>query len=73
MTAAYHLILWLALTFGRPEGTAQAPAGVCPPIIKAAHRYHGILVSYEDASGDFFIRNGRRCRLFTQGFLESIK
>lgn len=52
-----------------PEGTAR----LAPDIIKQAHRYHGILISEEDAKGYFFVRDGVRCRLLTDAFLASYR
>lgn len=38
-------------------------SGVVSDRVKALHKYHGIWVSYQDSSGEYFIRKGRRCPL----------
>ena len=61
------LALWLLLT--QPDPVALPNCGVASQRVKLAHRYHGILWSIEDPSGEqFFIRKGERCKLFTQAF-----
>ena len=65
---AFVLILLLASTVDTaapPDWTAR----LAPHIIKQAHRYHGILISEEDAKGHFFVRDGVRCRLLSDAFL----
>jgi len=34
---------------------------------KLAHQYHGIWFSTHDNSGDWFERDGVRCKLYTEG------
>jgi hypothetical protein len=34
---------------------------------KLAHQYHGIWFSVHDRTGDWFERDGKRCRLYTKG------
>ena len=68
LITALVLILLLASTVDTatpPDWTAR----LAPGIIEAAHRYHGILISEEDAKGHFFIRDGVRCRLLSDAFL----
>jgi hypothetical protein len=36
--------------------------------VVTAHRYHGILLSYEDETGSYFMRDGQRCRLYSNAF-----
>ena len=44
-------------------------AGVASDKIKAAHAFHGILSSEMDEKGErYFIRQGRRCKLYTEPF-----
>ena len=46
--------------------------GVASPIVKAAHKYHGIKHSQFDEFGfGYFYRDSQRCRLFTRAFLKS--
>ena len=42
---------------------------VAPPQFRQAHKYHGILHSYWDAEKKdwYFLRNGKKCRLFGYG------
>ena len=48
---------------------AQAgECGIASDKDKAAHVYHGILVSQEDETGAYFFRDGKRCRLYTDAF-----
>jgi len=66
-------LIYLAALFGllASDPTVQEhPAGIARPIVRAAHRYHGIQTSYEDATGLYFYRDGRRCKLFTKEFSE---
>jgi len=55
----------------------QAQAGECGIVtdrkVLAARAYHGLLISYEDETGEYFLRNGKRCRLFTDAFLKKWK
>ena len=39
---------------------------------KLAHQYHGIWFSTHDRTGDWFERDGKRCRLYTKGCEEYI-
>ncbi len=62
----------LALLITTDVAPATPPewiARLAPEIIKQAHKYHGILVSHEDSKGHFFVRDGIRCKLFTEAFL----
>ena len=66
-------LIYLAALFGLLASdpvVQEHPAGVAKPIVKAAHRYHGINISHEDTTGLYFYRGGKRCRLFTEGFLK---
>ena len=66
-------LIYLAALFGLLASdpvVQEHPAGVAKPIVKAAHRYHGIKISHEDATGLYFFRNGKRCRLITEGFIQ---
>jgi len=62
----------LHLAIFGPSGNAKLPIepGVASAKVKAAHRYHGILLSYEDETGFYFYRNKKRCKLFTSAFLK---
>ena len=65
-------LIYLAALFGLLASdpvVQDHPAGVARPIVRAAHRYHGITISHEDATGLYFYRGGRRCNLFTKAFL----
>lgn len=62
----------LILTAASDLSSSAYPDLICrvaPEIIKRAHKYHGILVSYEDSKGHFFLRDGVRCKLITNDFL----
>ena len=71
----------IILTFGilaRPCISQSIPeagdliARVAPDIIKQAHRYHGIDTSIMDSDGRlYFYRGGKKCKLFTEGFLKN--
>ena len=41
-------------------------------IIIAAHRFHGINLSFCDEEGYFFIRNDKKCKLFTEKFMRRV-
>ena len=43
------------------------------PKVRAAMKYHGILFSSRDelTKKSWFIRDGKRCRLFTEAFLKN--
>ena len=60
-------ILWL--WSADPGPGAIAEIGIASEKDKAAHRYHGILVSHEDKTGSYFYRDGERCQLYTKAFL----
>ena len=71
-----YLSAFLSLFFYDPVVIADHHAGMARPIVKAAHQYHGldahnngVQYSIEDATGLYFYRGGKRCRLFTKGFL----
>ena len=64
-----YLAALVGLFFSNPA-VQDHPAGIARPIVRAAHRYHGIQVSHEDATGFYFYRGGQRCLLFTEGFLK---
>jgi hypothetical protein len=66
--AAIALAL-LITTNVAPATPPEWIARLAPEIIKQAHKYHGILVSYEDSKGHFFVRDAVRCELFTEAFL----
>lgn len=50
-------------------------AGVAPPIVKAAMKYHGIKggVTIDSFGYGFFYRNGKKCKLFNKTFLKMFK
>jgi len=45
------------------------------PKVRAAMKYHGILFSSRDelTKKCWFVRDGKRCRLFTESFLKNYK
>ena len=45
---------------------------VAPDIIKRAHKYHGIDTSIMVDGKLYFWRDGKRCKLFTEGFLNEV-
>ena len=49
-----------------------AQAGECGIVtdrkVLAARSYHGLLISHEDEAGEYFWRDGQRCRLYTDAF-----
>lgn len=47
--------------------------GVAMEIVREAHHYHGILNSYKDETGAWFMRDGQRLKLFTNGFLKNFE
>ena len=52
----------------KPSWWIAEPA---PEIIKDAHKYHGILISEQDEDCEpFFYRNGEKCKLFTENFMQ---
>ena len=66
-------LIYLVALFGLLAGDSVVqdhPAGIARPIVRAAHRYHGIKISHEDDTGLYFYRGGKRCRLITEGFLK---
>ena len=69
------LILALPVTSHQEPEEAELICRVAPDIIKRAHRYHGILYSEQGQDGQWvFVRDGWRCKLFTEDFLkETIK
>ena len=72
MNLIYFVILALHIFIFGPSGSAQMPVqpGICKSIVKAAHQYHGILISHEDETGEYFYRDEKRCKLFTKAFLK---
>ncbi len=50
------------------------PSGPCGVVtdkkVSVAHDYLGILSSYKDESGEYFMRGGERCKLFTDAFMK---
>ena len=75
MDVIYAVILYFHILIFGPSGTVQPnnTGGTAPPIIRAAHKYHGILYSLQGIKGEYFIRNGRRCKLLTKAFLSYYK
>lgn len=74
MDILYATILFLHIYFYGPSGTVQTnPGEVASAKVKAAHKYHGILLSLQDETGEYFNRDGKRCKLFTQSFITYIK
>lgn len=71
MLLCVAIVTVLGLCFSLPKQTT-AICGVAPDIIKAAHRYHGILhaqkVEYHEWE---FYREDEWCKLFTDNFLKS--
>ena len=52
-------------------GDNPGAAGIASAKVRAAHIYHGGphgVRSIEDWTGEYFYRDGNRCRLFTKGF-----
>lgn len=69
-------LLWLWSTDPGPGATPQwdslYPIGSYGTANKkdiAAHDYHGIGHSVEDETGFWFERDGKRCKLYTNGFM----
>jgi len=63
------MFIWLLI---QPVPTYAEPAPIASPRIKAAMKYHGIRFAEGRADGTFwFERNGKWCRLFTEGFEKS--
>ena len=66
-----YALLWLYSSDPGP-GAIVGPGGIATEKVKAAHRYHGILISHEDPDGSaYFFRNGQRCQLYTKAFIKS--
>lgn len=69
-------LLIIAFILALPVASHQEPeeadliARVAPGIIKRAHKYHGIDESVMYDGRLCFWREGKRCRLFTEGFLK---
>ena len=73
---------WFLIGFGlaalllpilaRPE--PPQIAAVAPRLVHRAHLYHGIQFSTLDhATGErYFVRDGQRCRLFTDAFWKEV-
>ena len=66
-----YLAALAGLLFSDPA-VQDHPAGIARPIVRAAHRYHGIQISHEDDTGLYFYRSGKRCQLITAGFLQRL-
>ena len=61
----------VAIFFSDPVSIQSGPCGiVTDQKVLSAMYYHGILYSYEDETGEYFIRGGKRCRLFTNAFMK---
>lgn len=63
-----YILIFLCLrnpTIAYPTG-----AGITNEIVIKAHSYHGIKASHEDEHGSYFMRNGKRCQLFTASFMK---
>ena len=66
--------LLLISTTVAPATPPEWVARLAPEIIKRAHKYHGINESVMDSEGRlYFWRDGKRCNLFTEGFLNEIR
>jgi len=69
-----YLIPFLFILFTPLKIETAIPLGppcVAPEIIKYAHKYHHINFSEEDKNHHwFFIRDGKKCSLFTKAFLK---
>ena len=66
------LFLWLQVRLEEQADACVGSAIVAPKIFSQAHRYHGISFSQKGRKGWFFVRDGKRCKLFTQQCLERI-
>lgn len=70
-------VIWSALfvkdLFGSGAKVVTPAQWVSVEELRIAHHYHGINASYRDEKGWHFWREGRRCRLFTDGCLNRIK
>lgn len=64
-----YALLWLYSSDPGP-GAIVGPGGIATEKVKAAHRYHGILISHEDETGSYFYRDGQRCQLYTKAFIK---
>ena len=64
------MIALLIISIANSDGIALDNCGVVSDRVKLAHRYHGILVSIKDESGEYFYRNGQRCQIYTKAFLK---
>jgi hypothetical protein len=64
--------LFLFIRIDKASNASTDSATVAPEIFARAHRYHGISFSQKDQKGWFFIRDGKRCKVFTQACLERI-
>ena len=48
-------------------------ADVAPRLVHKAHQYHGITASFMEDTGErYFIRNGKKCVLFTDAFMKEV-
>ena len=65
-------MLWLHILFYGQSGyvSLYPQPGIARDIVKTAHSYHGILISYEDDTGCYFIRKNQKCKLFTSAFIK---
>lgn len=73
--ALIYIYAFISMLFYEPV-VLDHPAGIVRPIVRDAHRYHGldahnrgVQYSMEDETGAYFFRNGRRCELLTKRFL----
>ncbi len=64
------LVLMLSTLLGCQMASVKDELNCSAPMsaIKSAHKYHGILISTCDESGYYFIRDGVRCKLFTESW-----
>ena len=68
----------MKISFWKAISIAMYLKKAIPKIVKdkkvlAARAYHGILLSEQDETGEFFWRGGQKCRLFTHAFLKKWK
>ena len=64
---------WHMMATARAYEYVQPAGYVASDRVKAAMRYHGIRFAESDKGGNLtFIRDGRRCKVFTVACLEAI-
>ena len=63
-----YIFALVSIFFSDPV-VLSGKVGVASEKVRFAMKYHGILVSVEDESGEWFNRGGR-CRLFSDQFLK---